>query len=386
MTPRAVSVGEVQHLSASQITTWALCRRKWWLEKVAGLKGEKPTPPLELGLSIHGQMEDWYGDGTLPEHPAAALLVKSGRIPARGSPNLMIEYPPNRDLGISVAGIPIHGRIDLLETSLERVDIWDWKSKSTLAYCMDGEELARDVQMMLYGKFAMERLMAMTVRYHHANIRTEEGNPGFRIVDTDDLSFGDVEEYVDAVIEPRVHLIKYTATAEKFEDVQPNFRACYKYNRPCAFVDKCGDSQNTSVHLSALFGEGGGMGHHYLEGTEEPRTGLKETLRTSASTSATKPPVTVGWLALYINAMPVKGIGEVTYLDDIIGQAGTEICKAKGVLDLRMLAYGEGKALLAAGLRKNPPTGVVVATSGELSDVAIETLLPLANVVVRGTR
>lgn len=389
MTPKAVSAGELQHLSASQFTTWKSCNRKWWFEKVAGIP--QPTgPALDLGISIHGQMENYYEEGVIPEHPSARLLVESGVIPARG-PGVFIEHPRDFKLGISVAGVPIRGRVDLILNPLEAFDdsrdpleIWDWKSKKDLKYSKTPAELERDIQMMLYGKFAYERLFASTVTFHHANIRTaDDKGPGYRIVSTDEISRDDVDSFVETVVEPLVSEIKVTATASTHEDVPPNWGACYEYNKPCPYLDRCTKDQSASVHLSMLFKGEGEMG-------VQTGTSLKEALGAvtneafapaKGETSSTRPE-----LHLYVNALPVKGVGRVTYLDDIIAEAGREICAAKKVLDLRLLAYGEGKALLAAGLRQNPPCGVVVATSGELSDVAIETLLPLAAIVVRGTR
>lgn len=366
MTPKAVSVGELMHLSASQLTTWALCHRKWWFEKVACI----PVPqeldgPLGLGLAVHGQMEGWYKDGVIPEHPSAALLVESGNLPPRGQTSLRVEYPGNFKLGISVAGVPIHGKIDLLDLTdaPARVDVWDWKTRKDLKYALSSDGLERDVQMMLYGKYAVERHGAEWVSFHHANLRTDEDKqPAYKIVTSTELSAVDVDCFVSSVVEPLVYEVKLDAGADDFHDVTPNYNACHKYNRPCPFIDKC--AENTSVHLSMLFKEDG--------------MGLDLKMReTTTSTAA--------GLHLYINAVPVKGLA-FTYLDDIIGAASSDICGAKKVLDLRLLPYGEGKGLLAAGLRANPPSGVVVATSGELSDVAIEALLPLASVVVRGTR
>ena len=74
----------------------------------------------------------------------------------------------------------------------------------------------------------------------------------------------------------------------------------------------------------------------------------------------------------------------MTYLEDVIAEHAAEICKEAKVADLRLVEFGKGKGYLAQALRENPPTGIVIAQSGELSDVAIEALLPLASVVVRG--
>jgi hypothetical protein len=390
VTPRAVSSGHIEHLSASQLTNWSLCNRRWWFEKVARMPVPS-SPAKDLGTSIHKQMERYYLEGEVPEHFSAALLVKSGLIPPRVSEEVLIEHPEDYQLGISVARIPFHGRIDLiqLDQAFEKyglVNLWDWKSKTDFSYALTSEDLERDVQMMLYGKYAFEQLLAQSVRFHHGNIKTKVGSYGYKVVSSQPLCYDDINRYVDNVVEPLVHQIKVTATAEKYEEVKPNWGACYAYNKACPFLDTCGMHQSASVHLEALF-QGDGMG-------------LKESL--SGTTSSSLPGVTgvttatvseAEGLTLYINALPVKGVGNLQFLDDIIAEASREILEGiaketrkPAPVDLRMIQYGEGKGRLAAGLRQNPPRGTVVATSGELSDVAIEALLPLARVVVRGTR
>lgn len=405
MTPRAVAAGSLQHVSASQISLFSLCQRRWWFEKVA----KEPVPPsdaAELGGNIHGQMQTYYEDGVIPEHPSAALLVQSGLIPARG-PLIRVEEPGDFIMGVYVAGVAIRGKIDLIDlTQLEdkggQIDIWDWKSKADLRYAKTPDELIRDVQMMIYGRYAFESYEASLVRYFHGNIRTGK-TPGFKIVRSDRVTSTEVADFMDNVVAPVVSDIKICATAEQFEDTAPNWGSCYAYRKPCPFLEKCTAGQSASVFMDMLFkGEGDGemklsdklQGSVVVQPSDADVTTppVKGMFTTTIPDDYFKPPAYAPvspprpGLTLYINALPVKGVATITHLDQIIADASKEICAAKKVLDLRMIAYGEGKALLAAGLRKNPPTGVVVATTGELSDVAIEALLPLADVVIRGTR
>lgn len=385
---RAVSVGELQHVSASQITNFNLCNRRWWFEKVAQIP-VPGTAATDLGGDIHRQMEKLYESGITPEHKSAALLANSGLIPAPG-PSALIEHPRDYGLNLFIEGVAVRGRADLIDVSDPSVvDIWDWKSKGDFRYTKRPDELERDLQLNIYGLYAYKWLAAGSVRFFHGYIKTGEGF-GYKVVKTDHVELSSVESFVQNVAGPIVAEMKTCASAGEFSEVPPNWNSCYAFRKPCPFLETCTKGQSASVHLRMLF-----------EG-EEQQMGLGEKLKgETSSTPAPVPGVTTATLfkggpyeatstrpglTLYINALPVKGVENITHLDDIIGDASKEICAAKKVLDLRLLAYGEGKALLAAGLRKNPPTGTVVATTGELSDVAIEALLPLADVVIRGTR
>lgn len=381
---KAVAAGILQHVSASQLNTFTLCWRRWFFEKVL----QVPVPSGEAadaGSDVHRQMDGYYTDGTLPQHASARRIIETETAPPRHD-LVLNEVPRDYVLGIELAGVPVRGRIDLLDVRHETVaDIWDWKTRGDLRYSKSEEELLRDVQMNLYGKYVFTWYPHQRVRFHHANLKRESVRGVFKVVEPkEELTKAEIDSFLSSTVEPVVREMKTIAGCTTHNDVKPNWSSCYAFHRPCPFWETCSKSADASVFMSRLFKEEDGMG-----------TGLKEKLSDDtmftkaleagryAGTAASTAPE---GLTLYINAMPIKGVEKVTHLDEIIAAASKEICAAKKVLDLRMIAYGEGKALLAAGLRQNPPSGVVVATTGELSDVAIEALLPLANVVIRGTR
>lgn len=393
MTPAAVSVGELHHVSASQITNFRLCPRRWWFDKVAKFPREESLAAL-LGVSIHGQMEGYYVDGVLPEHPSARLLATSGLIPDRGG-LFLAEHPNNFKLNIFASGVELKGKIDLVDyTEMPRtLNIWDWKSKKDFSYALSVDELERDLQMNIYGRWAFEDVAGVKlkhVRYHHANIKTGDKSSGYKIVSSEKLTREHVDGYFAQVVEPVVDEMKQAAACSSFTNVTANEQSCYAFNKPCQFIDKCFAGKEAGSFLGVLFNKERGSGMGKRDGGEYGATTLTELGKRIAENDlvgmATASSTAPAGLTLYINALPVKGVHNITFLDDIIAEASKEICAAKKVLDLRLLAYAEGKGLLAAGLRHNPPSGTVVATSGELSDVAIEALIPLASVVIRGTR
>ena len=91
-------------------------------------------------------------------------------------------------------------------------------------------------------------------------------------------------------------------------------------------------------------------------------------------------------LVIYVNCMPVRGVSGVTNLSDEIAKRTAEIVTAHGAADLnsKPLDFGRGLGLLADSFRDRPLTGPVLATQGGLSTRILETLEPLAAVVVKG--
>ena len=91
-------------------------------------------------------------------------------------------------------------------------------------------------------------------------------------------------------------------------------------------------------------------------------------------------------LVIYVNCMPTRGVVGAVHLSDEIAKRTTEICTAHGAADLnsKPLDFGRGLGLLADSFRDRPLTGPVLATSGGLSTRILESLEPLAAVVVKG--
>ena len=83
----------MKHVSASQITTFRDCPRKWYFEKVVGLP-RPSTGSTELGSAVHAVLEDYLrGDteGIAPTSEAHEIAM-SGlvHLPVRG-PHLRVE-------------------------------------------------------------------------------------------------------------------------------------------------------------------------------------------------------------------------------------------------------------------------------------------------------
>ncbi len=232
----AIIDGVIQHVSPSQITTHSSCKRKWFFEKKLGLRGPQ-TAAQERGENIHLQMENWFEKGTRPENPSARLLIDEHPIPPRETSKVLIEYPRGYALGLVAAGVPMRGRIDLVDQTIpEFPHIYDWKTTSSFNYRKSGEELAHNVQMVTYAKWAFSFFPdARFVSLSHAYVLTK--GTGACVVTTDPLS----REHVDSIytkIESAVEEMKETAKAEKVDDVTPNWNECGSYGG-CPFRDRC---------------------------------------------------------------------------------------------------------------------------------------------------
>lgn len=93
-------------------------------------------------------------------------------------------------------------------------------------------------------------------------------------------------------------------------------------------------------------------------------------------------------LVLFLDCMPVKGVSFPKYLTDLVDAIHVQLCAAHDCEDMRLkYKFGEWKALLVLAVRKAALSGVVIHRSGgQLEEVALEALLPVAHTVIQGVK
>lgn len=145
-------------ISASQIKTFELCQKKWFLEKIQKIPAGPPGYGATFGTVMHGCLERLQlGEEIYPEgwderlRPGDSELVQ----------DLLCLYKPMVDsvqvekkFSVPVVeDITLTGYIDLLADSY----VIDHKSTSSFKWALSAEELARDLQMMVYAYYALSQ-------------------------------------------------------------------------------------------------------------------------------------------------------------------------------------------------------------------------------------
>ena len=156
-------------LSASQVKDFVLCSRKWAWSKIAGL--ERPQAvSAELGVRIHTQLEKYLRDAEpLDPHERMAWIdPKTGKLIER-HPGVIAEaglhlLPPPKVPGL-LAESQFHfqttaaawtGYIDF-QWPNPRPQVGDHKSTGDLRWALTPDQLATDVQGLLYAVSAYLR-------------------------------------------------------------------------------------------------------------------------------------------------------------------------------------------------------------------------------------
>jgi hypothetical protein len=233
------------HVSASQIETFGDCRRKWWYQSILGIR-PPPSPAAALGTAVHAALEAFILSGTAPDRTTAAGLIAAAGLPyARpaGTAPLQVEldlavHPAGR--GLALAGVAVHGRIDVLDVGADPITVQDWKTTSALKWAKTEDELRTNIQATLYSRFALawadwHGRPAASVRFQHV-VLTTKGAPLAKKTAVD-LS----RAHIDAEFAALAPTVGEMIDASKIETpaaVPATRSACDKYGG-CFFRDRC---------------------------------------------------------------------------------------------------------------------------------------------------
>lgn len=277
----------LRSVSATQIKQHRSCALQWYLQRVEGWQMPQSASQA-LGEAIHKQVEDYLLDGTAPTLPSVENAMKKGYVPPTGGAYL-VEEPKDYGMRMLAAGVPVKGRIDLLvppASGESLVKVVDWKSASSFRYVPEPDVLTRDVQGILYLKYAFENYpFATTGQFRHVYLLTK--GTGSKKVDAEvvDRSFVDAQW---AHIEQTVEEIKATATRSLpvVAQTQANLSHCSAYGG-CSFRDRCPAASKGLIESMFEADASTGPGAGVTEGTDMTTLAEKLKARRAATQTVT---------------------------------------------------------------------------------------------------
>jgi hypothetical protein len=361
---KAVIDGVLQHVSASQIATFSRCNRLWYFQKVVGLR-EPDTAAQAEGTRIHGQLEEYYKSGKLPEHEAALKAVNE-LLPKWDSGNVHSEFPRDYVTGLVVAGVPVNGRIDLFDSALDTV--WDFKTAKSFRYALTPKDLAVSPQMLMYGKFIFELCDADEVTLRHLYIHKTKAD-----LKVSECSFTPEKlqpKFEKHVVAPAKLMVE-CAGLKDIAEVEGDYSACNDYGG-CPFFDKCHNVANMNRQPTK------DLANMFDHLPSDPEVKVVDDVEQDI--------VEGPELILFVDCVPLKGVDSFKLLEDEIAKRAVAVCAKFNVNDVREAPFGQGTSALVATFRAEPLMGVWVATTNGLSMTVVDALVASADMVVRGTR
>ena len=279
----------LRSVSATQIKQHRSCALQWYLQRVEGWQMPQSASQA-LGEAIHKQVEDYLLEGTAPTLPSVENAMKKGFVPPTGGAYL-VEEPKDYGMRMLCAGVPVKGRIDLLIPPVygeHILRVVDWKSASSFRYVPEPDVLTRDVQGILYLKYAFENYpFATTGQFRHVYLLTK--GTGSKKVDAEvvDRSFVDGQW---AHIEQTVEEIKATATRSLpvVAQTQANLSHCSAYGG-CSFRDRCPAASKGLIESMFEADASTGAGAGVTEGIDMTTLAEKLKARKAATMTVAEP-------------------------------------------------------------------------------------------------
>lgn len=224
-------------ISASQLTTFATCRRAWAYEKIDGI-ARPETGATNDGTAIHNEVERYFKEGVAPERLEAKALL--GLCPPRAQhlvaeAEFTLAWPGEDAL--------LRGKIDLVDP-VNHV-IYDHKTTSNIdRYAKSEEDLATDAQTVLYGvayRAVFDNRDEVRLQWNY--VKREQ--PRNRPPQTRPVTLTQNLQMLEAglqkwrpVVADLVQIAKRRPPASEVE-ASPG-EACFKYGG-CHFKDLCAD-------------------------------------------------------------------------------------------------------------------------------------------------
>lgn len=261
--------GRLVSVSASQVKTFKLCRRKWWYDKVAklprGPKGKGATESTES----HDRMEIYLktgGDGRngYERHGDEMIAPYAWSFPWKGGP-MLVEEPINEPYLFTPAGVRFSGFYDAYVPgrpmgAARRPVIIDHKFLSSFVgrngepYAATAEDLKKDEpQATIYMAYVMTREpCADAVEFRHHNHQKKGARKNLPVsvtVSRDDVfrRMADLGKFIDAEMQPTAAI----RTASEVP-VPEDLPAPCKAFGGCEYRHVCPDSPTNRFHNALL--------------------------------------------------------------------------------------------------------------------------------------
>jgi len=224
--------------SASSVSTFELCHRKWAWRAIDGLEGPQ-SKQAEFGTSVHALVEDWLRarnppvEGT-PEHRVAQAII------AHLPPPQLVD-PNNVEVGLSMrlGGVYFVGYIDLFvpeHPETRRPRVYDHKTTSDFGWALAPETMTDDVQATLYATWAFLKTKAPEVDLQWTYGLTRGAPKSLPVIRT--VTGRDIKDRVSKTIDSAKTMREIVNMGVTAIEVPYDAAACEAFGG-CPFIENC---------------------------------------------------------------------------------------------------------------------------------------------------
>jgi hypothetical protein len=305
-----------QPVSASQISTFKNCPRRWaytYLDKIK----LPPSSAAKFGSSVHHTLEKYLLTNTIDYEIREGQVAKPGLhyLPKGLNSDQVEKY-----FEFNHKKIGFRGYIDFFnQDSTNNVLVGDHKTCSSFRTALTSEQLKHNVQSNIYAQWAFQELGAESVKLKWIYYRTK-GKPAAQCVEAE-IKKHEQPSLFETHLGIASSIIDTLNQKPDSLDMPKNLNSCFKYGR-CPFWDACKANRKP------------------LEMRNENKMPIveKETLPTKNS------------FHLYIDCTPTKLFSpyeKTIELSDLIKPVLQKIQSEKELSHYRLAGYGQHVGLIA---------------------------------------
>jgi len=347
-------------LSATEIETFELCRRKWAYQYLDNIKPQ-PSKAAQFGSAVHTFLQKYLTGNDINYETAEGRVASPG---LAYLPQLLPQRFVERQVFFAKDGFIFQGIIDFLESLGNRKWlIGDHKTCSSLTYALSSQELKKNIQANIYAHWAFLEEDAEEVSLKWIYYRTKSTPKAICVEST--LTHDEAERNFEPITHAANEIKRIVDSKAKSSSLPKNESACFKYG-PCPFLAKCRpNSIRYQVKTTEVF-----------------------------KMSVPAPEIRKSAFHLYVDCAPVKsdaGYEHTIELSELLKPVLQKIKEEKELSHYRLAGYGQHVGLIAnylgEHLKNNPydnRTAVLSSTKTPEGCDTLQTLSAAAGRVVRG--
>jgi len=230
-----------KHISASQINTWRMCKRRWAYSRI---RPRTSSPATEFGTQAHEVAEDWLRDAKMPPDTLHGRCISAGLHLLPAPKTVKVEEA----MKLRVGPVSYVGRIDFLSITPGVVAlVGDHKTTSNLSYAKTPEELAADPQAIIYSMWAVETFDVETAVCYWVYYSKRAPEAKAVSLTTPRKT---VEKRFKA-LHASDSLPILQAQGQDPKTLPRNVRSCYAFNRRCPYYEECWHGASPGERLAA---------------------------------------------------------------------------------------------------------------------------------------
>lgn len=337
----------IKHISASSITLFQDCERKWFYSYILGQRGET-TPAMLRGSKIHKHLENYLEQGTQPPstEPEGIIAATGLQHLPKPSEHNRVEVSLDELPLAEPLEVPFKGFIDLLDTAEDGTPvILDHKTTAGAKYMKTEAELRENTQLIIYAKHVLDNMPeAQEIDLCHVYYTTRKPYKSEKRVVR--VTRQHVEAEFDKIKLVVEKMIKASMATKDLTVQNRNF--CKAYNRTCDHYDECfytitrRETRPMSAKQKAALAYLRGETPEQAPTLSDVKTAETREKWAAAVGSASETHSTDSSTHLYVGVTVHAASVDMGLLSDALAPMVERVCKKHGTQSIYTIKYKQG--------------------------------------------